>query len=151
MVDLNEGLRRLIDEAEIKALALGYAQAADRRDAAALMALFSDDGTIGGLGVAVRGMDQIAKIPSRLTQRFDQTYHTVFNHLITVSGDAAEGEVYSTAHHLKRQDDGRTSDYIMVITYRDRYVRQAAGWRFAHRQLEMQWTQTLWVDPDGTV
>jgi ketosteroid isomerase-like protein len=151
MIGMSEGLKRLIDEAEIKALALSYAQAVDRRDAAALTALFSEDGTIGGLDVDDRGVEQIKKIPARLTRRFDQTYHTVFNHLITVSGDTAQGEVYSTAHHLKRQDDGRTSDYIMVITYRDRYVRQAAGWRFAHRQLEMQWTQTLWVDPDGTV
>jgi hypothetical protein len=146
MADLTEALQRLVDEAEIKRLGLGYAQAVDRRDAAALTALFAPDGVIESLGVERRGHEQIGRIPARLDRLYDRTYHTVFNQTVTLDAAAAAGEVYSTAHHLKRQDDGRTSDHVMVITYRDRYVRTADGWRFAERRLAVQWTQTTWVD-----
>jgi uncharacterized protein (TIGR02246 family) len=146
MADLTEALQRLVDEAEIKRLGLGYAQAVDRRDAAALTALFTPDGIIESLGVERRGHEQIGRIPARLDRLYDRTYHTVFNQTVAVDGDAAEGEVYSTAHHLKRQDDGRTSDHVMAITYRDRYVRTDSGWRFAERRLDLQWTQTAFVE-----
>jgi hypothetical protein len=146
MADLTEALQRLVDEAEIKRLGLGYAQAVDRRDAAALTALFTQDGIIESLGVERRGHEQIGRIPARLDRLYDRTYHTVFNQTVTFDGAAADGEVYSMAHHLKQQEDGRTSDHIMAITYRDRYVRTESGWRFAERRLAMQWTQTVWVD-----
>jgi uncharacterized protein (TIGR02246 family) len=149
MADMTEALQRLVDEAEVRKLGLRYAQAVDRRDAAALTALFTPDGVIDVSGSARRGHEQIGRIPARLDRQFDRTYHTVFNQLVTVSGDAAEGEVYSTAHHLKRQDDGRVSDHIMAITYRDQCIRTADGWRFVRRDLDVQWTQTLWVDPEG--
>jgi ketosteroid isomerase-like protein len=152
MADLTEALQRLVDEAEIKRLGLGYAQAVDRRDMAALTSLFTPDGSIEGAGVERRGHEQIGRIAARLDRLYDRTYHTVFNQTVAIDGAAAaEGEVYSTAHHLKRQDDGRTSDYVMVITYRDRYVRTESGWRFAERRLDLQWTQTVWVEVDGKV
>jgi ketosteroid isomerase-like protein len=146
MTDASEALRRLIDEAEIKRLGLRYAQAVDRRDAAGLTGLFTPDGVIEGAGVAMHGHEAIGKVPARVEGRFDKTYHTVFNQLVAAVGDAAEGEVYSMAHHLKRQEDGRVSDLVMAITYRDRYARTADGWRFVRRDLDLQWTQTLWVE-----
>lgn len=145
------GLQALLDEREIRTLALRYAQAADRRDPTAWVELFTPDAAIEGSGVALQGLDRIAAIPQALASRYQRTYHTVLNHLITLNGDEAQGEVYSQAHHLSRQDDGRTSDYIMAITYRDRYVRRDGEWRFQHREIDLQWTQTLWVDPEAKV
>jgi len=151
MADLDEALRRLVDEAEIRGLSLRYAQAVDRRDADALTALFTPDGALEGSGVVSRGREQIGKIPPMMKRRYDKTYHTLFNQFVAVDGDAATGEVYSMAHHLNRQEDGRTCDLVMAITYRDRYVRTADGWRFAHRGIELQWKQTAFVDPDDKV
>jgi hypothetical protein len=36
----------------------------------------------------------------------------------------------------------------MYITYRDRYARGASGWRIAHRQVVLEFTETrtVWTD-----
>jgi uncharacterized protein (TIGR02246 family) len=139
-------LRRLLDENEIRSLAFRYAQAADRRDGDALSRLFVEDGAIVGSGIELRTRDTIAQIPAGLSARFDATCHFVFNHLITLDGDDARGEVYSSAHHVKHQQDGPSSDLIMTIIYRDRYVRRDGAWFFVERDVDRKWTQTQYVD-----
>jgi hypothetical protein len=139
-------LRRLLDENEIRSLALRYAQAADRRDSDALTGLFVEDGAITGSGIDLQTRSAIGQIPAGLSARFDETCHFVFNHLITLDGDEARGEVYSSAHHVKHKQDGPSSDLIMTIIYRDRYVRRDGAWFFVERDIDRKWTQTQWVD-----
>jgi uncharacterized protein (TIGR02246 family) len=143
------GLQVLLDERAIRALATGYAHFVDRREAEGLIALFTEDGALTGSGVNRRGHGEIGAIPAMMRKRFSQTYHIVHNHRISLDGDTATGEVYSQAHHLSQAEDGRTRDYIMAITYRDAYVRRDGAWLFKARDLDIQWTQTLWVDPGG--
>jgi uncharacterized protein (TIGR02246 family) len=144
-------LQDLLDERAIRALATGYAHFVDRREGEGLIALFTPDGSITGAGVNLHGREQIAGVPALMKKNFSQTYHIVHNHRIALNGDTATGEVYSQAHHLSQAEDGRTRDYIMVITYRDAYVRQDGAWLFKARELDMQWTQTLWVSPGGVI
>ena len=144
-------LKRLLDESEIRNLALRYAQAVDGRDMAALTALFTEDGAIEGSGVKLRGHGDIAKIKATLEANHDRTYHMVYNHLVRVDGDAATGEVYSRSHHLKKRDDGSTRDLVMTITYLDRYVRRGAGWLIQHRTIDLKWTETRTVTGEAAV
>jgi uncharacterized protein (TIGR02246 family) len=146
MADMTPELKRLVDENEIRSLAMRYAQAADRRDTEAFASLFTEDAAIVGPGIEIRTKAVIGTVPKSLEANYERTYHIVHNHLITVGADEAQGEVYSQAHHLNTQEDGRVSDYIMAITYRDRYVRQGGAWLFSFRDLEVRWTQTQWVD-----
>jgi hypothetical protein len=139
--DLDQ-LARLVDEAAIRRLALRYAQSVDRRDGAALAELFLPEARLDGSGVDVRGAAAIAAMPAAMARRYARTYHIVHNHLVELDGEEARGEVYSEAHHLTVEADGAASDYVLAITYADRYVRWNSGWRFAGRTLDIKWSRT---------
>jgi ketosteroid isomerase-like protein len=144
-------VRRLIDESDIRNLALRYAEAVDGLNMPALTALFTEDGVIEGSGVNLRGRGQIARIEETMRANHDRTYHMVYNHPVRIDGDTATGTVYSRSHHLKRRDDGTTRDLIMTITYNDRYVRQGGGWLIAHRGIDLKWTETRQVQGEAAV
>jgi hypothetical protein len=135
------------DHRQIRDLALRYAQSVDRRDADALAGLFTEDGGIDGSGYETRGWEALRKIPPMLSKRYVATFHSVQNHLIELAGDEASGEVYALSHHLTQKADEALSDFVMVMRYRDRYVRQADGWRFAQRTISVDWTETRAAEP----
>ena len=131
------------DERSIRALALAYAHHADRREPELLAALFEPDAPLrmvwrtGSTPPAEsRGHRQIAHVVGQLRQ-FPTTFHFVGNHLVEVTGDEATGEVYCEAHHLSA--DG--VDLVMFIRYSDRYRRDGATWRFAERELLVDWME----------
>jgi uncharacterized protein (TIGR02246 family) len=135
------------DRRQIRDLGLRYAQAVDQRDADKLAALFVEDGLLDGSGYESRGHEAIRKIPPMLSRRYQATFHSVQNHLIELDGDQASGEVYALSHHLQRKEDGSLTDFVMVMRYQDRYVRQGDGWRFAHRHILVDWTETRPAEP----
>jgi hypothetical protein len=130
------------DLLELKDLAYQYARTVDGRDGVALSALFVEDGVIDGSGYYTKGRADIAKIPAFLDGRYQATFHAVQNHTLKLDGDQATGEVYALSHHLRQEPDGGLVDYVMVMRYRDAYVRQADGWRFQHRHILLDWTET---------
>jgi hypothetical protein len=135
------------DVLELKDLACRYAKAVDGRDATGLCALFVEDGLLDGSGYYAKGHEAFAKIPPMLSKRYEATFHAVLNHTLTLHGDEAEGEVYALSHHLRREKDDSLVDYVMVMRYRDRYVRQDGAWRFAHRHILLDWTETRPASP----
>ncbi|TZG26004.1 nuclear transport factor 2 family protein [Sphingomonas montanisoli] len=134
----------IADERAIEKLVLGYAHGVDTRSPETFTAQFAPDARLFGAGFEYRGAD-LAKIPPQLN-RYVRTYHTVLNKRIVVDGDAGAGEIYSLAHHLTPRDDGRHDDFIMHITYHDRYARTAQGWRIAERQVVTEFTEDRIVD-----
>lgn len=137
-------LQWVADERAIEKLVLGYAHGVDARSPEIFAAQFAPDARLHGASFAYVGPD-IAKVPPQLN-RYVRTYHTVLNKRIAVDGDAGTGEIYSLAHHLTPRDDGRHDDFIMHITYHDRYVRTAEGWRIAERQVVTEFTEDRIVD-----
>jgi hypothetical protein len=138
---------QISDILEIRDLALRYAQCVDSRNGPALAALFTQDGIIDGSGYLTKGASKIAGIPAFLDTRYEATFHAVHNHLVEVDGDAAQGEVYATSHHLRKEVDGHLVDWVMIMRYHDKYVRQPGGWRFAHRHILLEWTETRIAAP----
>ena len=131
------------DEGAIRVLAVAYAHHADRREPDLLAALFEPEAPLrmvwrsGSTPPAEsRGHHQIARVVGRLRQ-FATTFHFVGNHLIDVAGDEATGEVYCEAHHLTAEG----VDHVMFIRYRDRYRRLDTTWRFAERELLVEWME----------
>jgi hypothetical protein len=130
-------LRELVDR---------YATAVDARDADAFVRLFAAGGALavyeeegGEAVVEYRGHDALRSVMD-LLRRFTTTFHLMANHVCTVAGDAASGEVYCMAHHLIEDGDS-TTDLVMYIRYRDAYARTDGGWRFARRDVMRQWTE----------
>jgi hypothetical protein len=139
---MSKNAAEISDILDIRDLALRYAQNVDGRNGPGLSELFIEDGVIDGSGYFTKGRKHIAAIPRMLDTRYEATFHAVHNHLIELDGDRASGEVYATSHHLRKEVDDRLVDYVMIMRYHDQYVRQADGWRFAHRHILLEWTET---------
>ena len=144
---MTKNARELSDIEELRELALRYAQCVDGRDGPALAELFIEDGVIDGSGYFTKGRKGVAAIPAFLDTKYEATFHAVHNHIVRLAGDVAEGEVYATSHHLRKEADGQLVDYVMIMRYHDEYARQADGWRFAHRKIVLEWTETRTAAP----
>jgi len=135
------------DKHELHQLALRYARACDTHDAAEFAAIFTEDGEIVSPAHTMTGRQQIVDIvPTKLKEFYLRTMHLVHNDMVWIDGDTARGETYCIAHHLTRQGDGKASDYIMAITYANRFRKIDGRWYFEHRRLNLNWTQTQIVD-----
>ncbi len=135
------------DDRALTELVYRYAQAVDRLDLDALVALFLPDATIsihGGdpdappVRQPMSGHDQIRERVAAL-ERYEVTFHHVGSHLFDIAGDTATGETYCVAHHVSTVD-GERRDRVMFIRYHDRFVRADDGWRFEERRLALDLT-----------
>jgi hypothetical protein len=126
-------LAALIAKDEIRELAQLYSRAVDRRDTALLRSLFTTDGT-QSLGSAFQGTaDELVAMLDQAMPYMRYTGHHVCNHLISVSGDRAEGEVYALVYHVLPDGKGGSVEDVTGVRYLDRYRKEHGRWRFAHR------------------
>ncbi|WP_420640115.1 nuclear transport factor 2 family protein [Candidatus Poriferisocius sp.] len=139
----------MTDRLELADLVATYARCVDRKDPAGVAACFAPDGVLrridlpsGGSLLGERtGRDEITQAISRMP--YHSTFHFLGQQQIDITGDTASGETYCIAHHLTVPEDGSPStDFIMFIRYQDEFVRLAEGWRFAGRELHIDWTET---------
>lgn len=134
MDGIHDPLRTLIDKDQIRELGMLYSRAVDRKDIALLRTLYTDDATDthgdSFDGSAADYCDFIA----RSVVHMPYSGHHICNHLITVDGDEAEGEIYAIACHAIPDRAGGWLEDIRWVRYIDRYRREADGrWRFAKR------------------
>lgn len=121
-------------------LACRYAQAVDRRDAAAIASLFADDAELHMPGNALVGVEQIAGIAQMLSDMFECTQHRMGNQVVNVDGETASGEAYCTASHV-RLKDGKREVEDWAIRYQDEFVLQQDQWRYKRRELVIDWVE----------
>jgi len=140
------------DHEVLRALVAAYAHAADRREPAALAALFTDDGLLaihegdpgsadGRASVPVRERRGRAEIETAIAglARYDVTTHVLGQHTADVDGDHATAETYCMAHHLTTTD-GKHHDHVLSIRYLDRFCKIDGAWYFEERRLVIDWT-----------
>ncbi|HEY3670802.1 MAG TPA: nuclear transport factor 2 family protein [Acidimicrobiia bacterium] len=146
---------------ELRTLAEHYARGVDRRvDVDAFVDLFLPDAVITIHDPSestepreIRGAERLARIPE-IIQRYPKTFHMLGQSTYSIDDDEATGEVYCIAHHLTLDEPagpGTGTDYVMFIRYEDTYRPNDDGaWRFAHRRLRVDWTETRVVNPPTT-
>ncbi|SPA54556.1 nuclear transport factor 2 family protein [Cupriavidus taiwanensis] len=125
----------------IHALTCRYAQAVDRRDFPSLAELFSPDAWLSGPGFRLDGAQAIVDGMAALGQ-YRATQHHLHQQTVVLAGDAATAETYCVANHLYEQD-GVQRKLDWGIRYQDRLERWQGRWRFAARELVVDWTQDL--------
>ena len=125
-------LRELVDR---------YARIPDDRDYALVDVVFTEDATLVGPGFELSGRELIREGMQSI-ERYSATLHSMHGHLVEVNGDEATGDTWCVANHI-HEKDGRPHKLDWGIRYKDRYRRDAAGWRIAHRELVLIWTQEL--------
>jgi ketosteroid isomerase-like protein len=136
------------DRLAIRELVDGYAHCADRRDANGQKALFTED---THFVVYMDGQDteptQVLDGREALTPVFDDlnryqaTMHFNGQSTIALDGDLATGESYCIAHHLFT-DGGERKLMIAWLRYHDTFLKIDGDWRFAERNLYVDWTET---------
>jgi hypothetical protein len=145
---------RPVDEAErdvaarvaLRLLVDTYARHVDRRDTDAVAGLFTEDGRLvahfyagpdGSPNVRTGRAEITAALVAGL-ERYLGTTHVVGGQVTDVDGDDARGETVCLAHHVYERDGVRRL-LVMAVRYQDTFVCQSGTWRFAERQLRLDW------------
>jgi hypothetical protein len=131
MVDSNAN--PAADRDAVRDLLARYTYDGDRGRVADLAACFTADGVLEFPGHAPVGPAAIAAALSSGPRdpRLTFVRHHITNPLITIDGDRATARSYFAVHSDFGPDHSGTYD--------DRLVRTAAGWRFAHRRVRIDW------------
>ncbi|TAL02513.1 MAG: nuclear transport factor 2 family protein [Rhodospirillaceae bacterium] len=134
-IDQN-AIATLIAKEDIRDLALLYSRGVDRKDIALLRTLYTKDAT-DRHGKHFSGTaDEFIDFLERSLPHAPVTNHCICNHLISVDGDKAEGEVYALACHTLPDGKGGMVEDVMAVRYVDRYRKEGDGrWRFALRDV----------------
>jgi ketosteroid isomerase-like protein len=121
------------DRDAIRHLLATYTYNGDRGRVSDLAACFAEDGVIEFPGTRAVGPQAIAAALSSGPANPARTFvrHHITNPLIEVDGNGATARSYFTVHSDNGPDHSGT--------YNDKLVRTAAGWRFAHRQVRIDW------------
>jgi hypothetical protein len=130
-------------------LVVNYAIGVDHRDYSLVESLFVANARLAmtpqgcpdsdTFEVDVRGRDEIMRIIAR-PDLFLRTMHFIGQQRVHGVRDAARGETYCLAHHLRRENQ-KASLYVMAIRYVDRFARFEGYWRFAERILRVDWVE----------
>lgn len=136
------------DIAELNQLACRYAAAVDSCDTPGFLAVFVPDARLRSYHpnseepfADLKGHGQLAAIPEAMRGRYAATAHMMTNHLVSIKGDGATGEMLCTARHLAN-DNGETVSLNVIIRYLDQYVRQDRAWYILDRQIRFLWSET---------
>jgi uncharacterized protein (TIGR02246 family) len=137
MSEVNE----VADRLALRALVDRYARIPDDRDYSLVDEIFSEDARLVGPGFELSGRDLIRQGMQAIEQ-YSATLHSMHGQLVEIDGDQATGDTWCTANHI-HEKDGRPHKLDWGIRYKDRYRRDAEGWRIAHRELVLVWAQEL--------
>jgi SnoaL-like domain len=129
------------DLAALRRTAEIYARGADRRSKDDWAAVLAQDAEIIGPGFASQGLDALLGSIDYLGTMFKATRHIVHDLDVVISGDNAEGETRCTAEHRMIGKDGGDVLLVWAIRYRDRWRRESTGWKFARRELIVDWEE----------
>lgn len=131
---------------QLRELAVWYASAVDRRDAAALADVFWPDASLlvnraGGGKTEYHGAEEISHIAQRITH-YPRTFHFLGQSAYAdgESDDEATGEIYCMAHHITPDDS--PEDIVMYIRYHDDYAQRGGLWRIVRRQVNVDFETT---------
>ena len=125
----------LVAKDEIRELAMLYSRGVDRKDPALLRSLYAKDGV--DLHEDFYQGDAKGYVDALEVSMPHMRYsgHHICNHLISVDGDEAEGEVYAICFHVIPDGQGGWAEDFLTCRYIDRYRKEDGRWRFAKRVL----------------
>ncbi len=126
---------------QIADLTLAYCRGVDRADEALLKSIFHDDSIVISGPFNGNGQLFASEICGIVRAAFDQTFHSIANQWIEVSGDSAIGETYVIAIATMTDPQEGKSDMLSGGRYLDRFSRRAGVWKFAERTFVSDWSR----------
>ncbi|MDG2004663.1 MAG: nuclear transport factor 2 family protein [Novosphingobium sp.] len=133
------------DIAALNQLAYRYAAAVDACDMDMFKSVFTQDARLRAYNPGqtepfndIRGHDELVKVNEIMATMFDGTMHTMTNHLVTIDGDTASGQVLCIARHIPKGED---NVLIITLRYEDDYARSAGEWKICDRHIRFLWAE----------
>lgn len=133
------------DKMELKELVDVFSVLADRKDAKAQEALFTEDATVnsyrdGKLVSTLQGRKQIGEGFGNFLKLFDTVYHINGQQVVTVNGDKATGVSYCQVILIGKDDKGQRTMTTQGVTYDDEYQRVDGKWMIGKRTSHFVWS-----------
>ncbi len=131
-----KALQQVIDKDAIRELVLLYSRAIDRKDVDLLRTLYTEDATDTHGDDFDGNAEAFCEFIAQGLPYMTYSGHHACNHLISVDGDEANGEVYALALHVlpDPNNPGQQVEDFRTVRYIDNYRRCADGkWRFSRR------------------
>jgi uncharacterized protein (TIGR02246 family) len=144
---VDEAQRAVAVRVALRLLVDTYARSVDRRDTDAVAELFTEDGRLiahfftgpDGSPNVRTGRAEIREALVAGLERYDGTTHVVGGQVVDVDGDGASGETVCLAHHVYERN-GERRMLVLAVRYADTFVCESGTWRFAERQLRLDWS-----------
>lgn len=137
----NESTQRAA-EADFRQLVMLYARAMDRNEPDLLNNILTEDVLISGPGFSISGIENVRAVPASLKELYTATRHMVHNQTVTLDGNTAKGETYSTASHaIKGTNDG-PEILVWEVRYQDQFRVHEGRWCISQRELIIDWIET---------
>ena len=131
-------LQEMLDEFQLRKLVNSYCRAVDRGDIAHLRRLYHDDAEDDhgafSTGLADDFLNELAAVRPYIRSM----QHNVTTINFAISGDTAEGEIYTIATHTFVTGD-RDVDVIVGGRYLDKYEKRDGTWKFIERTIVTDW------------
>ncbi|HEX7783204.1 MAG TPA: nuclear transport factor 2 family protein [Sphingobium sp.] len=135
------GIDIVLSRQKIVDLTLAYCRGVDRADEALLKSIFHDDSTIVSGAFDGSGPQFASEICRIVKAVFNQTFHSIANQWIEVTGDTAVGETYVIAVSTMTNEDGSQSEMLTGGRYLDKFERRAGIWKIADRKFVCDWNR----------
>lgn len=116
----------------VRALADRYSDAANRLDAAAMAAVYTEDGEIVAFGNSFKGHKAIEGVFRQTIGLMEVMNQICSGAIIELAGDTARAR-WNVTEYAKRKDLDQLD--LFIGNYEDEMVRTDVGWRFKRRVL----------------
>lgn len=138
------------DKIELRELVDVFSVLADRKDAKAQEALFTENAVVnsyreGKLISTLQGREQIGVGFGNFLALFDTVYHINGQQVVTIDGDKATGTSYCQVV-LIGEENGKRIMTTQGVTYDDEYLRIDGKWRIAKRISHFVWSDRKTVE-----
>lgn len=131
----------VISRQQIADLTMAYCRGIDRADEALLKSIFHEDSTVVSGAFNGGGHAFATEICNIVRAVFDQTFHSIANQWIEVTGDTAIGETYVIAVSTMTDPEEGKSEMLSGGRYLDRFTRREGVWKFAERSFVSDWSR----------
>jgi hypothetical protein len=136
-----DAMAAVIARQQIADLTMAYCRGVDRVDEALLKQVFHPDSTVVSGVFNGNGHAFATEICGIVKAVFNQTFHSIANQWIEVTGDTAIGETYVIAVSTMTNDDGSPSEMLTGGRYLDRFERRDGAWKIAERSFVCDWNR----------
>lgn len=128
----------------LERLVTAYSRSIDRRDFAALRALYHDDACEEHGDMFSGGPDDYVAFVRQALSGYATTVHYVVNTQFELDGERAEGEAYKINYHRTPEPEAR--EVITGSRSLDRFEKRDGEWRFSGRSVVLDWARTQDAD-----